>query len=125
MLTPALCAFGVARVDPDDFPTALLQAVENCTPSLQMHKTRLTYSRIRPQEHGYISMLEIRQRMDERTPMHDLCPGKLVLAILRPRIKYIACAEGPHEREHGQEPQGVKRQRVTKVDANRMGTVAL
>src|SRR5215831_9222838 len=90
-----------------------------------MHKTRLTDSGIGPQEHGHIGMLEIRQRMDERTPMHDLRSGKLVLAILRPRRKYIARAEGPHEREHGQESQGVKRQWVAKVDADRMGTITL
>src|SRR5262245_6581970 len=98
MFAPALGAFSVTRVDPDDFATALLQAVKNCTPSLQMHKARLTDSGICPQEHGHIGMLEIRQRMDERTPMHDLRSGKLVLAILRPRIKYIARAEGPHKR---------------------------
>src|SRR6266567_883258 len=34
MLTPALRAFRVTRVDPDDFATALLYAVENRTPSL-------------------------------------------------------------------------------------------
>src|SRR5712691_5125072 len=85
MLTPALRAFRVTRVDPDDCATALLQAVENGTPSLQMHKTRLTDSGICPQEHGHIGMLEIWQRMDERTPMHDLRSGKLVLAILTPR----------------------------------------
>src|SRR5262249_7595081 len=125
MLTPALRAFRVTRVDPDDFATALLQAVENGAPSLQMHKTRLTDRRIGPQEHSHIGMLEIRQRMDERPPRHDLRPGKLVLAILRPRRKHIARAEGAHECEQGEKPQGVKRQWVAKVDTDSMGTVAL
>jgi hypothetical protein len=41
MLAPALRAFGVARVDPDDFTTAPLQAVKDGAPPFQVHKTRL------------------------------------------------------------------------------------
>src|SRR5262249_6847917 len=85
MLAPALRAFGVARVDPDDFPAALLQAIKDSAPPFQMHKTRLTNSGICPQKHGHIGMLEVRQRVDEWTPMHNLRSSKLVLAILRPR----------------------------------------
>ena len=82
MLAPALRAFGVARINPDNFSAALLQAIEDGTAACQMHKTRLTDSWIRPPEHGHIGMFEIRQWMDERTPMHDLRPSKLVVAIL-------------------------------------------
>src|SRR5215471_18827652 len=115
MLTPALRALRVARIDPDDAPTTLAQVVEDRTPPFQVHKTPLADRRICPQEDGHIGMGEVREWMDERTAMHDLRSRKLVLAILATGRKHIARAERPHEAEHGQQAQRIKGQRITEV----------
>src|SRR5262249_18889278 len=124
MLTPALRALRVARIDPDDAPTTLAQAVKDRTPPLQVHKTPLADGRIRSQEDGHISMGEVREWMDEWTAMHDLRSRKLVLAILAAGRKHVARAQRPHEAEHGQQAQSVKRQRVAEVDTDGGGPVA-
>src|SRR5712691_11375427 len=125
MLTPALRALRVARIDPDDAPTTLAQAVEDRTSPFQVHKTPLADGRIRPQEDGHIGMGEVREWMDEWTAMHDLRSRKLVLAILAAGRKHIARAERLHEAEHGQQAQSIKRQRVAEVDTDGVGPVAL
>src|SRR5262245_36816407 len=125
MLTPALRALRVARIDPDDAPATLAQAVEDRTPPFQVHKTPLADGRVRPQEDGHIGMGEVREGMDERTAMHDLRPRKLVLAILTAGRKHIPRAERPQEAEYGQQAQGIKRQWVPEVDADGVGPVAL
>src|SRR5262245_39624027 len=112
MLTPTLCALRVARIDPDDAPATLAQAVEDRTPPFQVHKTCLADGGIRTQEDSHIGMCEVWEWMDERAAVHDLRPGKLVVTILTASRKHIARAEGPQEAEHAQQAQGVKRQRV-------------
>src|SRR5262245_5727076 len=125
MLTPALRALRVARIDTDDAPTTLAQAVEDRTPPFQVHKTPLADGRIRPQEDGHIGMGEVREWMDERTAMHDLRSRKLVLAILATSRKHIARAERPHEAEHGHQAQSIKHQRVAEIDTDSVGPVVL
>src|SRR5262245_7957329 len=125
MLTPALRALRVARIDPDDAPTTLAQAVKDRTPPFQVHKTPLADGRICPQEDGHIGMGEVREWMDERTAMHDLRSRKLVLAILTASRKHIACAERPREAEHSHQAQRIKGQRVAEVETDGVGPVAL
>ncbi len=125
MLTPAPGTLCTARIDPDQPPASLNQAIKNSRAPFQMYKTCLADDRIRAQHQRQIGMLKIGDGMDEGTAVHNLCPGKFVVTVLATRGKNVSRAESSHKAEHSGYAQRVKSQRIAKVNTNRVGAISV
>ena len=123
MLAPTPGTFGLAGIDPDDLPTSPDQFVEHPAAPFQMDEAGLADGRIGTQHHRQISVLKIRNRMDQGTVVDELCSGKLIVAVLAAGGKDVTGAQSAHKSDHRQGAEGVEGQRIAEVESHRMGTV--
>jgi hypothetical protein len=90
MFAPAPSTFCITWINPHYPSTTLLQPIEHCAPTLQVHKACLAHRRVCAKEYSAVGMGQVWDRMDEWTTMDNLSPSELVVAILAPGRKNIA-----------------------------------